>query len=239
MPNPFDQNNEGATQFADRTPEEFFEEFVGEGKRYTTPAEAVRALAHAQHHISTLEQEAQELRKTTEKSRTVEDIMKALKEAQGDNPTNTDEADLPDKSKDESGVDIEELVSKKLSEHEKTKIAQSNKSQVTAALKEHYGDKAGEIWDKAESAFHVDLDSLAASSPDAVYQLLGLKAEHSPSKSGSSFSGDKRRTPDHGVRPPEGSKRLLDYQLEKGEIDKGTHTKLRYQYSSDPDKYRA
>lgn len=237
------QTDDTLQEFEDKSPEEFMAELVGEDKQYKTVAEAVRALAHTKHHAKKVELENKTLRDKTAQSATIEDIMAQLK-GSGDGTPAGDNKDLgvnPEKSTPQGQPeDIRELVTKMFQEQQTTQSAQRNKDEVTAKLTSMYGDKAGTVWAKAEQELGVDLESIAAKSPAAVYKMLGMSEGQQSGSAAPSFNGDApRKQQDSSARPPEGSLRLLDWQLAKGEIDKKTHTALRYNYAMDPAKYRA
>lgn len=239
MPNPFDQSGGGQTpaEFVDKTGAEFLEEFVGEGKKYATVEDAVRGLAHAQHHISVLEHENTQYKSQVASAATVDDIIKRLGQQQQPAADQTPEQTPPSQSSGLTEESAKSLVEQMLQQHSQQQSAQQNMEQVVTALQAKFGDKAGEVWDKAEKQFSVDLDSLAKSSPAAVMRMLGLEPT-APGASAPSMSSTVTQ-PTQGVRPPEGSKRLVDYLLEKGEIDKAQAYKMRLNFSSDPEKYRA
>jgi len=239
MANPFDQGGENnpqqAPEFQDKSASEFFEEMVGEGKKYATPEDAVRALAHANKHISKLEGENATQREQLTKAATVDDIMSKLNAPKGDDD-NTGETDQSQEPKSEP-ADVEALVKQLFSEQQTTATAQANKQQVVDAMSKQFGDKAVQVWDEVESQLGVDLEQLATTTPAAALQLLGVGKDKGPQDSGS-FKGT-HRPPQDEQRPPEGSKRLVDHMLAKGEIDRGQAYKMKLNFSADPDKYNA
>lgn len=243
MGNPFDQDGADASQvdqFEDKTPEEFVEELVGEGKKYSTVAEAVRALAHAQHHISTLESETQTLREKTTQAKTIDDVFNALQQRQNPAADKGDDNTQSQKpSDDKDNVDVEATVKRLLEQQLSSQTAESNRDKVITAMRKQFGGKAGEVWDKAERELGVNLDDMAATSPAATLKLLGVEAQQDSSQQ-RSFNGDfNGKRPNAGQRPPEGSKRLVDYMLKEGEITRKEAVSLKYKYSADPEKYRA
>lgn len=241
MPNPFDQNENAApqsTNFQDKTPQEFMEELVGDGKKYATPEDAVRALAHASNHISTLEGENAGYKTKLEKASTVEDILSKMTQHKDVTGTDTGAADQATTAPSQEQPNVEELVKQMMSQQQSEQAAAANRDKVVNALKSQFGGKAGEVWDAAEASLGVDLDSLCASSPQAALKLLGAAGEgQSVATSESLASGI--RPPQGEPRPPEGSKRSVDFMLSKGEISRQDAYKMKLALSADPVKFNA
>lgn len=242
MPNPFDQggSQQPQSQFEDKTPEEFMAELVGEDKKYKTAEEAVRALAHANHHISTLEGETHSLREQVSQAKTIDDVMARLAANQNPEGKDTGSDDQSQQPPKQDGEDVEATVKRLLEQQTSAQTANSNKQSVIDAMTKQFGTKAGEIWDGVEKELGVDLEQMSASSPSAVLKLLGVTGGQAPQQSGSSFNGDAAKPRDTEQRPPEGSKRLVDYMLSKGEITRkeAYETKLKLAMEN-PEKFRA
>ena len=240
MPNPFDQsgsNQPQTNQFEDKAPEQFLEELVGEGKKYATPAEAVRALAHADNHISKLEGENADFRTKLEKAATVDDILGKLKQQSTETVIDTGGVDQTQQAPKAEDVNVEELVKKLMSEQQSSQAAQANKQTVVDKMTAQFGSRAGEMWDQAEKNLGVDVEQLCASSPAAALKLLGVSGDVQSGASGDSFQS---ATPQpSGQRPPEGSERLVNFLLEKGEISRSDAYKMKLKFSTDPSKYKA
>ena len=242
MPNPFDQNGVKPTEeFQDKPAAEFLADLVGEGKKYANAEELARAFAHGQHHISTVESENAGYREKLTATTTVDDIMKQLKGSQEPPaPSDNTGADDPSTPPTPEPVDIEATVKKLLEQQTQATTANSNKSEVLAKMQAQFGSKAGEIWDKAASELNVDLEQLASTSPAAIYKLVGVDSEVQPQQQGVPLTGDV--TPpqlDQTQRPPEGSKRLVKYLQDKGELTRSQAYQLKLAYSADPTKYNA
>jgi hypothetical protein len=240
MPNPFDQSGSEQpqnNQFEDKTPEEFMSELVGEGKKYATPEEAVRALAHANHHISNLEGENANFRTKLDKASTVDDILGKLKQQGAESGSDTgvdDQSNQPPKADD---VNVEELVKKLFQDQQSNATAQSNKKLVVDKMAMQFGGKAGQVWDGVEKNLGVDLEQLCATSPTAALKLLGVTGEAQQGDSGGSFQG--KTPPPSEARPPEGSKRLVEHMLSKNEITRKQAYNMKLKFSADPEKYNA
>ena len=240
MPNPFDQSGSEqpqTNQFEDKAPEEFLTELVGEGKKYATPAEMARALAHANNHISNIEGENANFRTKLEKASTVDDILGKLKQQSTETVTDTGGDDQSQQAPKTDDVNVEELVKKLMSEQQSSQTMQANKQTVVDKMAAQFGSKAGEMWDHAEKNLGVDLEQLCASSPSAALKLLGVSSEVQTGASADSFQSNT--PPPSGQRPPEGSERLVNHMLAKGEITRADAYKMKLSFSTDPTKYKA
>ncbi len=60
-------------------------EFVGEGKKYSNPVDALKSVPHAQKHISTLEAELAQTKTELEKRRTAEELLNEIKSSTSSN----------------------------------------------------------------------------------------------------------------------------------------------------------
>ena len=154
-------------------------EFVGEGKKYRTAEEALKAIPHAQGHIKTLEEEAKQLREELAKRKTAEELLEEFKVSGGMGGTRQEPAAA-------ATVDYEQIVAGILSKKEAQSTAQRNISAVVTTFQTTYGDKtkAEEMYNKVaeESGLSVQaLNQLAATSPEAVMRLAGItKKQEAP-----------------------------------------------------------
>lgn len=160
-----------STESQEVTGEDALTLLVGEGKKYATPAELAKATLNGQNHIQTLEQENATLRDSATKAKGVDDILAQLKGQHNTdgNPGETDQSATQD------SVSPADLVAKAFAERdEKAAQAQAdtNVKSVAAELQKRLGDKATEQYDKVAAECGVDLDELAARSPEAVIRLV-------------------------------------------------------------------
>lgn len=147
-------------------------ELVGEGKKYRTAEDALKALPHAQGHIKTLEEEAKQLREELAKRKAAEELLEEFKASGvlgGDRQKPTEQAN----------VNYEEIVASVLAKKEAATTAQKNISTVVSAFTSTFGDKTKgeEMYNKVaeESGLSVAaLNQLAATSPEAVMRLAGI-----------------------------------------------------------------
>lgn len=150
-------------------------EFVGQGKKYQSVEDALKAIPHAQQHISTIEQENAALRAELEKRRTAEELLADIKQGVT-NPGQPPKVDLNQEV-------VSEIVRAALSQEKQKEKAQANVQTVTTTFTQAFGDKAEEAFIKlaGESGMSVSqLNQLAMTSPDAVLKLAGLKKQTTP-----------------------------------------------------------
>lgn len=149
-------------------------EFVGEGKKYKSVEDALKAVPHAQSHIQKLEDEAKQLREELAKRRTAEELLEELR-AGGVPKEQTQQSQAPSVTAES----VEQTVAKLLAQKDAQSKAQANVAKVVSAFESSFGDKAKaeEVYNRvaSESGLTVQmLNSLAASSPEAVLKLAGL-----------------------------------------------------------------
>lgn len=147
-------------------------ELVGEGKKYRTAEDALKAIPHAQKHITTLEEEAKQLREELAKRKTSEELLEEFR------ATGFPQASA-DKQSQAQPVDVEAIVASVLAKKEAATTAQKNISTVVSTFQQTFGDKAKaeEMYNRVaeESGLSISaLNSLAATSPEAVMRLAGI-----------------------------------------------------------------
>jgi hypothetical protein len=166
----------------------YLDELVGEGKRYKTAAELAKAKIHADAFIENLKTQTEELRAELDKRMALEEMF--LKTKNDDlkpvDPPIADKttADPPKQVQaDQSKVDESELIEKVKAElrrdAEQTSRA-ANFETVKTRLLEEMGDpdKVNKFMDEQSQklGFSVsELADIAAKSPTAFYNLLGLQ----------------------------------------------------------------
>lgn len=151
-------------------------ELVGEGKKYKSVDDALKALPHAQSHIARLEQEAKELREKAAQARAIEDVYEALQSRQSADPVT---AVAP--AFDERTLDV--VLERKLQEKKAMEVKQANMNEVKQALTDKFGDKAPETFRKKAEELGVNetfLTDLIAASSKAGLELFGLVRKDAP-----------------------------------------------------------
>lgn len=154
-------------------------DLVGEGKKYATVELALKSIAPAQSHISTIEQENARLKQELEARKTTEQLLEELRSnppVQGQPATQ----ELPD---------VDKIVEAALARKEAQSIAKQNTTKVISSFQEVFGDKT-----KAEEAYVklaqengmsvAMLNALSANSPDAVLKLAGIGKKQDSTPSG-------------------------------------------------------
>lgn len=149
-------------------------EFIGEGRKYKTPEEALKSIPHAQVHIAKLEEERKALEEELQKRKTAEELIEEFR-ATGSNKPNGEAT--PQSTLDPK--ELAKLVEVTLEHREATKMAQANAKAVIDTFMEKFGDvaKAKEHFVKLaqENGLSVDtLNKLAETSPNAVFKLAGF-----------------------------------------------------------------
>lgn len=151
-------------------------ELVGEGKKYKSVDDALKALPHAQSHIARLEQEAKELREKAAQARAIEDVYEALQSRQSADPVTAAAPVF-----DERTLDV--VLERKLKEKQAMEVKQANMNEVKQALTDKFGDKASETFRKKAEELGVNevfLTDLIAASSKAGLELFGLVRKDAP-----------------------------------------------------------
>jgi len=161
-------------------PEEL-QDFIGEGKKYSSLEDALKSIPHAQKHISTLEQENKTYKEQIEKVQSMEELltqMKAQQNTKEEHTTPPVDNDSADDLLGKLSQQMEALVEQKLALKQQQEISNKNKESVANAFKQAYGDKAQEVYTKLSQDTGVsidDLNQLAAASPKALLRLAGIE----------------------------------------------------------------
>ncbi len=145
-------------------------EFVGEGKKYNNPVDALKSVPHAQKHISTLEAELAQTKTELEKRRTAEELLNEIKSSTNPQTTTTVQSGLTEEA-------VVKILEQKLVQKQTQEKAQGNAQKVATSFAEKFGDRAEEVYNKlaTDSGLTVtQLNTLAATSPSAVLKLAGL-----------------------------------------------------------------
>lgn len=181
------------------------EDFVGNGKKYSSVEDALKSVPHAQKHIQTLEQELSQAREELAKRKTTEQLLDEIKS--GFLPENTPQVVEFDQDK------LVQLVDQTLSLKEKQRLSQQNAVGVANKFTEQYGEKAEEVYNtiaKENGLTVQELNKLASSSPAVVLKLAGFtKGSSIPTKPNSSVNTEALRNNQGGqelsARVPKGA----------------------------------
>lgn len=152
-------------------------DFIGEGKKYKSPEDALQSIPHKEQFIEQLKRENEELRQKLTESSKIDDVLTRLQQP-NEQPT---EAKPPTNQ-----VDLEALIEQHISQREKKLTSGQNAATVVGKLNELYGDKAEQVYnDKAkELGIPVEwLNETAKQSPTAIFELFGINKAAKPAQS--------------------------------------------------------
>ena len=144
--------------------------FVGEGKKYQSPEDALRSVPHAQKHIETLESELAQVKEELTKRKTAQELLDEIKSGAQRIENTTPSAEVNQDT-------LEQLVSSTIERREQASKAKSNASEVASKFTQKYGETAQSAYNQIakEAGLSVQqLNNLAATSPNAVLKLAGL-----------------------------------------------------------------
>lgn len=153
--------------------------------KYKTLEDAITALKHSQEYIpqlkTTLAQREAELERARSEAERIAELERSL--AALANPpakTDTPSGAVVDESR------IADLVEQTLTRRQVEAKRAENTSTVVAALQEAYGDQAEKVfYEKAQTLgfSRQEINDLAAKSPKAVLELVGVKTEQKQNSS--------------------------------------------------------
>lgn len=149
------------------------QDWIGDGKKYKSVDDALKAVPHAQSHIKTLEQELAEARAEIAKRRAAEDLLNEIKQA------STPQQVTPSSVEADPEV-LSQIVEKVLEKKTAQQTAQQNAKTVIDGLTAVYGDKAKEKYFAMAQANGMSvqaLDALAMQSPSAVLKIAGIDSK--------------------------------------------------------------
>ena len=144
---------------------------IGEGRKYKSLEDALRSVPHAQGHISNLEKELAELREDLNKRLSAEEAMEKILEARN---SRNEEGTPPPEFTPEALKDLVRNTYKDMTAEDKAAL---NIEQADKAMREKWGEKAGDMLAQKAQELGVSLKFLqdaASTSPQAFYNLIGL-----------------------------------------------------------------
>ena len=185
MTNPLFGNNDDTQDHEDVDAATATALLVGEGKKYKTADEAIKALYHSQKFIPRLEQELREERAKLQERKNGEDLL-ALLEAKLKAPSNEPSPKV-NENKDPSNTgnpmtqdDITNLLKNTLAQDRAQEQATNNLNRVIETLKSAWGPGFQQDLRAKAQAMHVSeeyLSDLAKKSPDVFLSAVGLTAK--------------------------------------------------------------
>lgn len=166
-------------------PQDYYQELVGDGKKFKDNQDLAKGKWQSDHYIKTLEMQKDELRKDYLKLKEdyearakLEELIDQLHKQPFQQPTiseNTMPANV-----DKPGLDptqIESLVSNKIQEHEASKKQTENFNSVKIKLRERYGSNYQEVLKQQIDELGISEDyanNLARSNPVVFERTFGL-----------------------------------------------------------------
>lgn len=218
---PVDNTNPSVDKYADLL--KAIKNENGEQK-YDSLEKALEALVHSQDYIPKLkaqltekEKRALELEELLGKTSSIEDLVTRLTEKKDpDGQANPPVANGLDEQA------VAKILEERLVQRDAQRVAESNMSKFTQALKDKFGEKASDEVKRisAETGLSLeDLKQLATKSPDAVLKFFNVTGAKSPTPTiGSMYSNPLRESSTDPGRPsksllsgPSSSKDAVEY----------------------------
>lgn len=170
--------------FDQSTPEQFLEQVVGEGKKYSDVEALAKGAVHADEHIKKLEHELSELREDLQTREGLNEILTELRssagpgssaEPNGDGEPAPEPAETP--NKEDIDKMIKESVSESLTEAQRKQLATANKTKFSERAFEVWGDDAPKKLEETIAGLGMSMEqvqALAEASPEAAIRVVGL-----------------------------------------------------------------
>lgn len=154
---------------------DYFQELVGEDKRYKTPQEIARSKLEGDRHIKRLEAEMAELRQDLSSRQSTADLIDQVKKElrpAAQPGINQPPPVVEDRLKLD---DLDKLLDDRMTQRELENVRRNNRAEVVTKLQEHFGpDYVSKLKDVSKSLGigETFMDSLAAENPKAFFKLL-------------------------------------------------------------------
>lgn len=195
----------------DVSPEQAFNELVGEGKKYRSPEDLAKAYYHANRTLLERQQELQGLREDLATRTTVEDLLKTRSEPTANTPPQNTPV-VENTPKPLTDEELEQRIAQVTQRQTVEQRKAENLRQAEARMLEVYGtaDKAQQALQAKATELGVSVDFLkdaAAQSPKAFFVTLGVAPGNPAPATGQPTQGNVRVNPETltGTRPKEGT----------------------------------
>lgn len=159
----------------------YFDELVGEGKKFKTPEDLARSKAEADAYIQTIIRQKDEMTNDIKKLReeyqaraSLEELIDQLK---GQSDRHDDNPAVDDKEPSLDLTKIDSLVAQKIEDHQREQRERSNFNQVQAKLVEQFGNSYSTVLKQKRDELGLteeDVNTLARRSPTAFFNTFGL-----------------------------------------------------------------
>jgi hypothetical protein len=162
-------------QTNDDTNVDYLAELVGDGKKFRTVEDLAKGKAESDRYIATLTAQLDEARTEVQKRIALEELKTAILERDNNNNQTPPTPVAPGSVVDADS--IEELVNKKLTEAEATKIRNANEAAVADKLTSVWGENAKVELARAGAAIGMslkELQDIGQRSPQALFKLIGV-----------------------------------------------------------------
>lgn len=166
-----------------QTNESFISQLVGEGKKFKDLEALAKGKLEADRHIGEITKTLDELRAELAKqdyAKSLLDTMSKGSETRTEQPPPNTPSPSNTENTTQSASDIESLVEKVITEKEKNRTVSQNIAVVGEEMERQFGDKAGQILKSKSQELGMSIDRLkeiAAESPTAFFQLIGVNAQ--------------------------------------------------------------
>lgn len=166
-----------------QTNESFVTQLVGEGKKFKDLEALAKGKLEADRHIGEITKTLDELRAELAKQDYAKSLLETMNkgsETRAEQPPPTTPSPSNTENTTQSASDIESLVEKVITEKEKNRTVTQNITVVGEEMERQFGDKAGQILKSKSQELGMSLDRLkeiAAESPTAFFQLIGVSAQ--------------------------------------------------------------
>lgn len=205
---------------------DYLSEYVGEGKKFKTPAELAKAKAHSDAFIERLQREQAALRNelnTRAKLEELMDRMSTTKDSTGN--VNSQGTQTPGENgqdgtatKNLSPDDIEKVIEQRLAKREAEARVKNNVEAVKSRLMAEFGDNFVAELENRTKELGLTRDfvqDIAKREPKALFRLLGIDGQQqSSNKETDVFSAPPRSSVNSagfGIRDT-GEKKFADYE---------------------------
>lgn len=190
--NIFDSATTGTETSEDKTTSSessFLEKMVGEGKKFKDIEALARGKFEADNHIREITTTLDELREELARQDYAKSLLEHLDKGSDAGKESQPPLEKPSSSNTEttsqSASDLKALVEKVLTEKEKDRLYSQNVQTVTEEMERHFGDKSGQILRGKSQELGMSVEKLkeiAASSPTAFLQLIGINQSKKPTQ---------------------------------------------------------
>jgi hypothetical protein len=200
----------------------YFEELVGEGRKYRDQEALAKSRIHADRHIAIVEKQNEEYRKMAlefkeqadagaklqDLSNRIEEQLKQL--ASRETTPNSNEDNKPSVNLD----DIESLVSNKIQQHTQNQKETENYNQVKSKLEEKYGENYKTVLKQKSKSLNMtddEVNALARKNPNLFLKTFDLLEQQSVN-----FQSPPQSS---GFNPKPAQKRTWSYYMEMKKKD--------------------